>query len=365
MLKNIFLILLPLLLLSLKPSGDRPVQKKKFTFAAWGGLGKGTEEEQYQRMKAFADAGVTDLFADGDAKRLESFVKMGNKLGVRIHSWHWMMNVGNREECREHPDWYSVNRLGQSCRDFHPYVNYYSFLSPFSPGAREYVKKGVREIAKVKGLVSVNFDYIRYVDVVLGADLQKKYKHNGGPLKQDRLLPEYDFGYHPLAREEYKKKFGIDPVELEDVEENATWQQFRMDAISSLVEECVQLCHEEGVKASADVFPFPQLAREYVRQDWAHWNVDLFLPMVYKKDHQGNVNWVGFATRQGVRDLKAGQELYTGIAVPHYGDNFSDFEQAIVQVHENGANGISFFSSNALNSQHLEIIKKYNKIFNQ
>lgn len=364
-LKSLLVIFFSLIFLSLKPPDDINIQKRKFAFAAWGGLGKGTEDEQFKRMKQFADAGINHLFADGNAQRLETFIKMGNKVGVKIHSWHWMMNVGNRAECREHPEWYSVNRLGQSCRDFHPYVGYYSFLSPFSPGAREYVKNGVREIAKVKGLASVNFDYIRYVDVILGAELQKKYLHNGGPLKQDRLLPEYDFGYHPLAREAYKKKFGVDPLELDDVEENATWQQFRMDAITSLVEECVQICHEEGTKASADVFPFPQLGREYVRQDWSHWNVDVFLPMVYKKDHQGNVAWVGYATKQGVRDLKKGQLLYTGIAVEQYGENLADFEQAIIEAHANGANGVSFFSSNSLSSKHLQIIKKYNQIFNK
>lgn len=363
--KSILLVALLLVVMSYNlPREDTP-KKKVFTFAAWGGVGKGSAQEQMVRMQQFTNAGITHLFADGNAQRLEALIKMGDKVGMRIHSWHWMMNVGNRAECREHPEWYSVNRLGQSCKDFHPYVAYYSFLSPFSPGAREYVKKGVSEIAQVKGLASVNFDYIRYVDVILGAELQKKYKHNGGALKQDRILPEYDFGYHPLGRAAYKEKFGIDPLDLEDVEENATWQQFRMDAITSLVQECADICHKAGIQASAAVFPFPQLAREYVRQDWSHWNIDLFLPMVYKKDHQGNVNWVGYATAQGIRDLKKGQELYTGIAVEQYGDNLADFEQAIIMAHKNGAHGVSFFSSNSLTDKHLAIISKCYKKLNK
>jgi len=289
---------------------------------------------------------------------------MGKPLGIRVHAWHWMMNVGGSKVCRENPDWYSVNRLGQSCRDFHPYVGYYNFLSPFSPGAREYIKKGVREKAQIEGLASVHFDYIRYVDVVLGADLQKKYKHHGGPLVQDRLLPEYDFGYHPLARKEYKEKFGVDPMEMDDPEENAAWQQFRMNAITTLVDECTEICHDAGVAASAAVFPFPQLGREYVRQDWGHWNLDYYFPMAYKKDHQGNMHWVGFATREGVRDMRAGQHLITGVAVGHYGDNMADFEEAIVQAHDNGAIGISFFAAGSLTGKHLAIIKKYDEKYN-
>ena len=160
---------------------------KKFYFAAWGAPGSGAEADQLARLAKLADAGITDLLPGDGPERLKELIKMGSQYGIRIHAWHWMMNVGGAKECREHPDWYSVNRLGQSCRDFHPYVGYYSFLSPFSPGAREYVKKGVREIAQVKGLASVHFDYIRYVDVILGAELQTHYKHNGGPLVQDRL----------------------------------------------------------------------------------------------------------------------------------------------------------------------------------
>ena len=348
-----------------KVATGKTYSDNKFYFAAWGGPGGGSPESQLARMKVLATAGITDLLPGVGADRLKELIKIGNQCGVRIHAWHWMMNVGGNKECREHPDWYSVNRLGQSCRDFHPYVGYYNFLSPFSTGARDYIKNGVREIAKIKGLASVHFDYIRYVDVILGAELQTHYKHNGGPVIQDRLLAEYDFDYHPNARKEFKDKFGTDPMELPDKEENPAWKQFRMNAITSLVEECVQICHEAGTKASAAVFPFPELAREYVRQDWSHWSLDLFFPMVYKKDHNGNMYWVGFATREGVRDMKPGQDLFTGVALGDYGDNMDDFEEAIRQAHDNGARGISFFESNGLKDKHLAIIRKYNELYNK
>ena len=337
---------------------------KKFYFAAWGAPG-GTEAAQQAHFAKLADAGITDLLPGDGPERLKQLVKMGSQYGIRIHAWHWMMNVGGAKECREHPDWYSVNRLGQNCRDFHPYVDYYHFLSPFSPGAREYVKKGVKEIAQVKGLASVHFDYIRYVDVILGAELQTHYKHNGGALVQDRALAEYDFGYHPLARKEFKEKFGVDPMDLPDKEENPAWKQFRMDAITSLVNECVEICHEEGTLASAAVFPFPELAREYVRQDWTHWNLDLFFPMASQKDQNVNVFWVGFATKQRVRDLKPGQRLFTGVLVGDYGNNMDDFDEVIRQAHDNGAAGITYFTVGSLSDKHLAIIKRYNEAYNK
>ena len=346
-------------------ASDKSYTDKKFYFATWGDPGAGTEEVKQAWMSKLANAGITDILPGSGVDQLKDLIRIGTPLGVRVHAWHWMMNVGGAKECRDNPDWYSVNALGQSCRDNHPYVGYYSFLSPFSPGARDYIKKGVQEIAQIKGLASVHFDYIRYVDVVLGADLQKKYKLNGKQLVQDRVFPEFDFDYHPLARKEFKEVFGMDPMDLPDKEENPAWKQFRMDKITSLVEECIQICHEEGTKASAAVFPFPELAREYVRQDWSHWNLDLFFPMAYKGDHQGNMGWVGFATKQGIREMKPGQLLFTGVAVGDYGDNMADFEEAIRQAHDNGAIGITFFHANALNDKHLAIIKKYDELYNK
>jgi uncharacterized lipoprotein YddW (UPF0748 family) len=347
-------------------STKKTIPTKKFSFAAWGDIGnKESIEEQKTRIKRLTDAGLTDLLPSAGVERLKELIKLGGEFGLKIHAWHWMMNVGGSKECQEHPEWFSVNRLGQNCKDFHPYVGYYKFLSPFAPGARAYIKRGVREKAQIKGLASVHFDYIRYVDVILGADLQKKYKHEGGELIQDKILPEYDFGYHPLARKEFEEKFGIDPLEMDDTAENPAWQQFRMNSISSLVDECVEICHEEGTTASAAVFPFPQLAREYVRQDWGRWNLDTFYPMIYKKDHQGNVHWVGFSTKEGVKELNPGQDLITGILVGHYGKNLADFEEAIVQAHDNGAKGIAFFTANSLTDAHLAIIKKYDEKYNK
>ena len=215
--------------------------------------------KQKKNLKKLADAGITDLLPHASVKRLKELIPLAKEYGIRIHAWHWMMNVGGTKEAQQHPEWFSVNALGQNCKDYHPYVSYYKFLSPFSEGARAYIKNGVREKAKIPGIASVHFDYIRYVDVILGADLQKKYKNKGQQLVQDRLLPEYDFGYHPEARREYKEIFGIDPIDLDDKAENPAWQQFRMNAISSLVEECVKISHEEGTATSAAVFPFPQL----------------------------------------------------------------------------------------------------------
>ena len=62
------------------------------------------------------------------------------------------------------------------------------------------------ESVKISGLTGIHLDYVRYVDVILGADLQPKCN-----LKQDRQFPEFDYGYHPNAREGFKELFGMGP----------------------------------------------------------------------------------------------------------------------------------------------------------
>jgi hypothetical protein len=73
---------------------------------------------------------------------------------------------------------------------------------------------------------------------------------------------------------------------------------------------------------------------------------------------------VGFATKQGVRDLKPGQRLFTGVLVNHY-DDLGEFEEAIRQAHDNGASGITYFRAESLRDSHLAVIKKYNEAYNR
>ena len=68
---------------------------------------------------------------------------------------------------------------------------------------------------EVDGLASVHLDYVRYPDVILGADLQPKYN-----IVQDNELPEYDYGYHPRAIKEFKKIFNKNPLDMQSLNSN-------------------------------------------------------------------------------------------------------------------------------------------------
>jgi uncharacterized lipoprotein YddW (UPF0748 family) len=262
----------------------------------------------------------------------------------------WTLNRPGDTIAMKHPDWYAVNRKGQHSLEYKAYVNYYQWLSPFHPDARAHVKNNVRKLTQIEGLASIHLDYVRYVDVILGRQLQPKYG-----LVQDHEMPEYDYGYHPLARAGFKDIFGYDPLDLDHPELSTEWRQYRLNAITTLVNELSDLAHQKGHNLSAAVFPFPEMSRTMVRQAWDDWRLDVAFPMVYHNFYMENVNWIGFATEQGVN--KVDFPIIAGLFAPAL-KNPEDLEKAIRLAKEKGAKGISIFTADNLEEGQQAVLKK-------
>jgi len=133
------------------------------------------------------------------------------------------------------------------------------------------------------------------------------------------------------------------------------WRQFRLNAITSLVNEIIDIAHSKNKKVTAAVFPFPEMSRQMVRQAWNDWNLDSAYPMLYQNFYRENINWIGFATRQGVSDVEfpIHSGLYAG-ALKKPGD----FEKAIKISKTNGASGISIFTADGLNDEQKSVLVK-------
>ncbi len=330
--------------------------KQQFTFATWANAGKEFKKEVWEeRFESYNGIGITEVLIGGDPDLISQIVPLANEKNIKVHVWMWTLNRPNDTICNKHPEWYAVNKLGQNSLEKRAYVNYYQWLSPFHPEAQEYVKSNVRKIAKIKGIASIHLDYVRYPDVILGADLQPKYD-----LVQNHEMPEYDYGYHPIARQGYKEIFDVDPIDFKHPELSTEWRQYRLNAITKLVNELVDIAHENDQKMTAAVFPFPEMSRQMVRQAWNDWNLDAAYPMLYHNFYRQNIEWIGFATKQGVSDVDfpifAG--LYTGAF-----KNPNEFEKAIRLTKEMGAKGISIFTANNLNDNQKEVLIKLKKEF--
>ncbi|MBT3208036.1 MAG: family 10 glycosylhydrolase [Bacteroidetes bacterium] len=330
---------------------------EKFIFAAWAHGGKTFEKEIWiDKLNYYRELGISEILLSGSPEFFNKLLPYANEKNIKIHAWMWTLNRPNDSIAKKHPEWYAVNRLGQNSLEYRAYVDYYQWLSPFHPDACNHIKNIVRKLTKVKGLASIHLDYVRYVDVILGADLQPKYG-----LIQDHEMPEYDFGYHPIAREGFKKIFGKDPIDFKNPELSTEWRQYRLNAITTLVNDLVNIAHSNDTKMTAAVFPFPEMSRQMVRQAWNDWDLDAAFPMLYQNFYNENINWIGFATRQGVNDVDF--PIFSGLYVSALREP-SDLRNAIILAKENGAKGISFFTADNLTDNQKNVVIELKNEFN-
>ena len=335
-------------------------EDNKFVFATWV-TGENDKKEfdkknWQKKIALYKELGISEILVRGDAKFFNKLLPLTKKNNLKVHGWLWTLNRPNDEIANKNPEWYAVNRKGQNSLEYRAYVDYYQWLSPFHPEAREYIKNNVRKLLEIDGLDSVHLDYVRYVDVILGADLQPKYN-----LVQDHEMPEYDYGYHPIAREGFKKIFGYDPLDLDNPQLSTEWRQYRLNAITSLVNEIADMVHQKKQKLTAAVFPFPEMARQMVRQAWNDWNLDTAFPMLYHNFYRESVNWVGFATEQCVSDVTF--PIFSGLYIPNL--PAADLEKAIRLAHQKGAKGVAIFIADELTEEQKKVVIKMNKELNK
>ena len=175
-------------------------------------------------------------------------------------------------------------------------------------------------------------------------------------LVQDTELPEFDFCYCEVCVAEFQEKHHRNPLEMAHPEIDIEWKQFRLNKVKSIVDAAYDIAHKNNKMLTAAVFPYPEMADHMVRQRWDKWNIDAVLPMIYNSFYNEGVDWIGFATAQGVNDLKGkGVGLHTGVYVPPM--SAEEVGLAISEAQNNGANGVSFFDGNAITAAQWEVIK--------
>eukprot|EP00825_Cyclidium_porcatum_P036351 TRINITY_DN3834_c0_g1_i1.p2 TRINITY_DN3834_c0_g1~~TRINITY_DN3834_c0_g1_i1.p2 ORF type:complete len:206 (-),score=12.79 TRINITY_DN3834_c0_g1_i1:122-739(-) len=136
----------------------------------WVGIGKYKPEEFKTWFKLLKECGISGVMFEGYN---EEVYKYCHEAGLEAHYWKWTMN---RAEVKDiHPDWFGVNRKGESCYDKPAYVDYYRFLCPNHEGVAEYLANDYVKIANLPYVDGVHLDYVRFPDVVLPVSLWKNY----------------------------------------------------------------------------------------------------------------------------------------------------------------------------------------------
>ncbi|MDO5977486.1 putative glycoside hydrolase [Flavivirga spongiicola] len=327
-----------------------------FKFGTWITSQKEKSNEDYAaEFEKYSNAGIDEILinTETDPKELERLVPIAAKAGLKVHAWIMAMNRPGDTVALKHPEWYIVSRDGKSCFDTRPYVDYYQWLCPTREASRNHVLSLVEGLAKVDGIESVHLDYIRFPDIFLPIGLLPKYN-----LEQDTEMAEFDFCYCDACINAFEKIHHKNPKESKNTAIDMEWKNFRLNAIKSVVDDAYKIVGKHNKKLTAAVFPYPEMADHMVRQRWDKWNIDEVYPMIYHGFYNEEIDWIGYATKQGVNDVKAKNiGINTGVYLPPF-KSAAELKQAILLAKENGAKGVTFFDGPALTDDYLQVIKE-------
>jgi len=331
-------------------------EKEAFEFGVWiTANDKRTNEEYATEFSKYKDAGIDEVLINTgtDPVLLERITPVATKAGLKVHAWIMTMNRPGDKVALQHPEWYAVSREGKSCFDTRPYVGYYQWLCPNREESRNHILGLVEGLAKVPGIESVHLDYIRFSDIFLPIGLLPKYD-----LVQETEMAEYDFCYCDVCIEKFQKEHHKNPLESANTSIDMEWKQFRLNSVKKIVNDAYKIVHKHNKRLTAAVFPYPEMADHMVRQRWDKWTIDEVYPMIYHGFYNEEIDWIGFATKQGVEDVKdKGIGVNTGIYMPPF-KSAEEVKQAIMLAKDNGAKGVTFFDGPALTPEYLKAIKE-------
>jgi uncharacterized lipoprotein YddW (UPF0748 family) len=294
--------------------------------------------EIYNSQRAFYESRHLPV----ESAWLEEILPLAKAEGLEVHAWIWTMPC-NIEEVRDrHPEWFCVNRKGESAAEKPAYVDDYRFLCPSQPEVHEFIKTTVTELCGYDALDGIHLDYVRYPDVILPEALQPKYG-----IKQDREYPQYDYCYCEVCRRDFEKETGIDVSKLDDPALSVPWKQFRYDRITHLVNDTViPVAHKNKKLVTAAVFP----NWDMVRQEWPAWKLDAALPMLYHSLYGEGIEWIREKTEKGVKSLAGRAPLYSGLLL--FRMSPEELAKAIAASLEGGAKGVVLFPAQAMTEAH-------------
>lgn len=293
---------------------------------------------------------ISGLLVNGPVELYEKIGPLSLQSGMQIHAWRWTMNRG--DHLKEHPEWYTVNRLGDSVVDKPPYVHYYRWLCPSRPEVTDLLVKDYSNLARIPGIKGVHLDYVRYSDIFLPVGLLPKYG-----LVQDTELPQFDYCYCPLCRSQFRQKSGYDPMDHADPVGDQQWHQFRLDQMVSVVQNIARAIHQLDSVITAAVFPTPGISRRMVRQDWSRFELDAYLPMLYHEYYLKPTDWIGECIAETRKEINSSVPLYAGLMVNPRTFTAEVLSKTIRQVQEAGGQGISAFMAGGLTEGQLKVIR--------
>jgi uncharacterized lipoprotein YddW (UPF0748 family) len=278
----------------------------------------------------------------GEALRDSAFdplayaVDEGHRRGMKVHAWMNVFLLWSSDKrpvspihiYNAHPEWCDVDRGGRPLATLtHDQLDRIgaegTYLAPVDTTVRAHLVAVAREIVAGYDVDGVHLDYVRY--------------------------PSAQSGYTPAARDEFVRRYHVDPVTIPpaDLAMVRAWQSFRAEQVTAFVRGVRAAIDSvrPGTLLSAAVIPDPADAYMRCGQDWPRWLnegvLDFAAPMCY------GTRW-STVDRQVRRSRAAAPKrpIYAGIAV--YDQSATNAAQKIVLARAVGVEGIALFSYDAI-----------------
>ncbi len=213
---------------------------------------------------------------------LQAYVTEAHARNMKVHVWFESFYVGNKHPNNDpnsilsiKPEWGNKNKTNAGKEGYasHPVEHNGYFLDPANPEIHNFLVLIVKEIIANYGIDGVNLDYIRY------------------PSSQKATSAGYElsnWGYTQYARDEFKKIYGIDPLNIKYKDDMwYKWCEYRQNKITVYLSKMRKAARGKVI-LSAVVFPDYKTALETKQQNWVKWTngnyLDAITPLILTSD---------------------------------------------------------------------------------
>ena len=296
-------------------------------------------------------------------------IELGHSLGIEIHAWvntYILWSSRYKPDNKNHiyykkPEWLEANQYGKSDSklDLSKSLGKHwegVYLSPLHPDVNRYLKDVFMEIVENYDIDGLHFDYIRFHDD--------------------------SYGYNSKGRENFRKIYNIDPLDIKRGEVISTrfgwseaaidsvaniWKNYKKNSITSLLIDINSSINkmEKDIQLSAAVKSSVSEANNRWSQNWDYWlneNIlDFVVPMNYFKEIDIFLDRINemhnHFTKETIED-----SIIMGIA--NYNQESQSVIDKIVLTRMNNFDGVSIFSydSHKFNQTWMNEV---NKILNE
>lgn len=376
-----FILFFPLLLLSCSREQVRPLNvKRNFSGSIWIVRNSiATPALIDDLLETVGDSDIRNLFVQvrgrGDAYYNSSIeprgfdVKNGfdplsyiimktRNTDIRIHAWvniSFVMNAkdypGDPEHILAlHPDWITCDHTGRPMTDYSDkelgenLLEGY-FVDPALPGVKQHIYSIIRDIINVYDIDGIHLDYVRY-------------PYSGYNTYYKRYMS--DFGYNPVARKIFKKKYGVDPLKINRKKQSRAkdaFDRFRTEQVTEIVRNVKTIVKQKdkSIIMSAASMPRYDYGRKVYFQDWPQWlnkgYIDLACVMSYTDSIETYNSYINYAQATGNID-----KIFMGVMVKD-GTGINIIMDEVSAAYNSGARGYILFSFNH-NEKYIDNISR-------